>query len=76
MNWSQIVKPDRLISNSRTSMITGIINIDKQLVILLDFENIVAQISPEAGIQLSDIERLGRVQRITNRFCMQRILSF
>ena len=27
--------------------------------ILLDFENIVAQISPEAGIQLSDIERLG-----------------
>ena len=59
VNWSQIVKPDRLISNSRTSMITGIINIDKQLVILLDFENIVAQISPEAGIQLSDIERLG-----------------
>lgn len=45
VNWSQIVKPDRLISNSRTSMITGIINIDKQLVILLDFENIVAQIS-------------------------------
>ena len=59
VNWSQIVKPDRLISNSRTSMITGIINIDKHLVILLDFENIVAQISPEAGIQLSDIERLG-----------------
>ena len=59
VNWSQIVKPDRLISNSRTSMITGIINIDKQLVILLDFENIVAQISPESGIQLSDIERLG-----------------
>ena len=45
--------------STRGETITGIINIDKHLVILLDFENIVAQISPESGIQLSDIERLG-----------------
>lgn len=59
VNWSQIIKPDRLISNSKTSVITGIINIDGKLVILLDFENIVAQIAPDVGIQLSEIQGLG-----------------
>lgn len=59
INWSQIIKPDRLISNSKESVITGIVNIDSKLVILLDFENIVAQISPEVGIQLSEVSRLG-----------------
>lgn len=60
INWSQIIKPDRLISNSKESVITGIVNIDGKLVILLDFENIVAQISPDVGIQLSEIDKLGR----------------
>lgn len=59
VNWSQIIKPDRLISNSATSVATGIINLDQKLVILIDFENIVAEISPETGIQLSELEKLG-----------------
>lgn len=59
VNWSQIIKPDRLISNSSTSIMTGIINIEEKLIILLDFENIVAQIAPEVGIQLSDVKQLG-----------------
>lgn len=60
VNWSQIIKPGRLISNSKDSVITGIINIENKLVILLDFENIVAQISPEVGIQLSQVSKLGK----------------
>lgn len=40
-------------------MATGIINLDQKLVILIDFENIVAEISPETGIQLSELEKLG-----------------
>lgn len=63
VNWTQIIKPDRLISNSKESVITGIINIDGKLVILLDFENIVAQISPEIGIQLSQVSGLGEGYR-------------
>lgn len=63
VNWTQIIKPDRLISNSKESVITGIINIDGKLVILLDFENIVAQISPEVGIQLSQVSGLGERYR-------------
>lgn len=59
VNWSQIIKPDSMISNSRTSVTTGIINIDGKLVLLLDFEKIVADISPEVGIKLSEVEQLG-----------------
>lgn len=63
INWSQLIKPDRLISNSSDSVITGIINLDGKLVILLDFEYIVTKISPEVGIQLSDVKKLGHRQK-------------
>ena len=59
VNWSQIIKPDSMISNSKSSITTGIINIEGKLVILLDFEKIVADISPEVGIKLSEIDQLG-----------------
>ncbi len=60
VNWSQIIKPDSMVSNGSSSVITGIINIDGKLVILIDFEKIVADISPEVGIKLSEIDRLGK----------------
>ena len=58
VNWSQIIKPDRLISGTKESVVTGIINLQEHLVLLLDFENIVAQISPESGIQLDSISHM------------------
>lgn len=59
VNWSQIIKPDSMISNSSKSDIVGIVRIEDKLVLLLDFESIVADISPDVGIQLSDLEALG-----------------
>lgn len=63
VNWSQIIKPDSMISNSSKSDIVGIVRIEDKLVLLLDFESIVADISPEVGIQLSDVEALGERQK-------------
>lgn len=65
VNWSQIIKPDSMISNSPKSVTTGIVNLDGKLVLLLDFEKIVADIAPESGIRLSDVEALG--ERRKNR---------
>lgn len=59
VSWSKIIKPDSTISNSSKSVTTGIIELDGRLVLLLDFEKIVADISPEVGIQLSEVEALG-----------------
>lgn len=66
VNWSQIIKPDSMISNSSKSVITGIVNLDDKLVLILDFESIVADISPEVGIQLSDVEALGERRKNTS----------
>ena len=59
VNWSQIIKPDSMINNAKTGVTTGIINIDDKLVILIDFEKIVADITPDVGINLKDIDGLG-----------------
>ena len=64
VNWSQIIKPDSMVSNGSNSVATGIINLDGKLVMLIDFEKIVADISPEIGINLSDVDKLG--ERKTN----------
>ena len=65
VNWSQIIKPDSMVSNGSNSIATGIINLDGKLVILIDFEKIVADISPEIGISISDIDRL-RNRKVNN----------
>ena len=65
VNWSQIIKPDSMVSNGSNSIATGIINLDGKLVILIDFEKIVADISPEIGINISDIYRL-RNRKVNN----------
>ncbi len=59
VNWSQIIKPDSMINNGSNSFATGIINYDGKLIILLDFEKIVNDISPEVGINLSELDQLG-----------------
>ena len=60
VNWSAIIKPDSMINSASSSVATGIVNLDGKLVILLDFEKIVAEISPEVGIRLSDVDKLGK----------------
>lgn len=59
VNWSAIIKPDSMINSASSSIATGIVNFDGKLVILLDFEKIVADISPEVGINVGDVDTLG-----------------
>lgn len=66
VNWSQIIKPDSMISNSTKSDIIGIVRIEDKLVLLLDFESIVADISPEVGIQMSEVDALGKRRKNTS----------
>lgn len=59
VHWSQIIKPDSMINSGNNGVATGIINYNGKLIILLDFEKIVNDISPDIGISLSDIDKLG-----------------
>lgn len=62
VNWSSIIKPDSMINSASSSVATGIVNLDEKLVILLDFEKIVADITPEVGINVADVDKLGKRQ--------------
>ena len=44
-------------------MATGIAQCDGELVTILDFEKIVAEIAPQTTIQLSEVEALGHRER-------------
>ena len=58
VSWEAIVKPDDTVNSQGNGIATGIIKIGEKLIILLDFEKIVANISPETGLKVSDIDHL------------------
>ena len=59
ISWTAIQKPDKAISGKGESVATGIAQCDGQLVTILDFERVVAEIAPETSIQVSEIDALG-----------------
>lgn len=59
VSWADIIKPDSTLNTADSSVATGIIKIDKKLIIILDFEKIVTDISPETGLKVSEIDTLG-----------------
>ena len=63
VSWAEISKPDESINNSGKGVATGIIKLNDRLIVILDFEKIVSDISPETGLRVSDIDQLGERQR-------------
>ncbi len=63
ISWKNIQKPDKTVSSGNDGIATGIAQCGTDLVTILDFEKIVAEIAPETSIQLSEIDRLGKRER-------------
>lgn len=59
ISWADISKPDDTISTPDSGVSTGIVKLDNRLIIILDFEKIVDEISPETGLKTSDVENIG-----------------
>lgn len=59
ISWQNIQKPDKTITGGDEGVATGIAQCGKDLVTILDFEKIVAEIAPETTIQMSEIEKMG-----------------
>ena len=58
VSWENIIKPDETISGEDGSTATGVIKMNDRLIVILDFEAIVASISPETGLRVNDIEQM------------------
>ena len=52
ISWRDIQRPDNTVSGGADRVATGIAQCGKDLVTILDFEKIVAEIAPGPGIQL------------------------
>ena len=63
LSWTDIQKPDNTVSGGPDGVATGIAQYGDDLVTILDFEKIVAEIAPQTGIQLSEVEELGPRER-------------
>ena len=59
ISWRDIQKPDDTVSGGPEGVATGIAQCGDDLVTILDFERIVAEIAPQTSIQVSDIDRMG-----------------
>lgn len=62
ISWEDIEKPDTTIYSGEEGLATGIARIGDKLITILDFEKILADISPDKSIQISDVEKLGERQ--------------
>ena len=63
VSWADIIVPDATLNIDNSGVATGVIKKEDRLIIILDFEKIVADISPETGLKVSDIDLLGERNR-------------
>lgn len=59
VSWEAINKPDKVIYGGEEGVATGIVEYKDRLITILDFEKIVAEISPESSIQFESLDKLG-----------------
>lgn len=59
LGWDLIEKPDAAIYGGQDGLATGIARVKDKLITILDFEKVLADISPESGIQLENLSKLG-----------------
>ena len=59
VSWADTIKPNATISKTEESISTGIIKFENQLIIILDFEKIVADINPNTGLNMDALEEIG-----------------
>lgn len=56
VSWEDIIKPDSTINSDDSGVSTGVVKLGDNLVVILDFERIVTDISPETGLKVADID--------------------
>lgn len=62
ISWEQIEKPSELSAGQQAYAI-GIIKLEDDMSLLLDFEKIIVEISPESGVNVERLKELGPRER-------------
>ncbi len=59
LTWKDINKPSATNSAMDSGVASGVVKVNGKLIVILDFEKIVTDISPETGLKVSEIAALG-----------------
>lgn len=62
ISWEHIEKPSGMYQGLE-SQITGVVKMNDQMILLLDFEKIVVDINPDSGINIENVKKLGERER-------------
>mgnify|MGYP001182223797 CR=1 FL=1 len=62
ISWNQIEKPSDMYQGGSNQVI-GVIKINEEMLLLLDFEKIILDINPESGIHMDSVKKLGERER-------------
>lgn len=65
ISWTNIEKPDTTLYGGVEGLATGIAKFNDKLIVIIDFEKLLADINPLTGVQLKEIEDLGERERNT-----------
>lgn len=57
ISWTQIKKTDRVIYGGEEGVATSIAEYENRLITILDFEKIIAEISPDSSIRSGEVEQ-------------------
>ena len=63
ISWQDIEKPDSIIYGGQEGVVTGIAKVNDRIISILDFEKITFDISPETGIDLSEVKSYAGADR-------------
>ncbi|MFT8320907.1 MAG: chemotaxis protein [Bacillus sp. (in: firmicutes)] len=66
ISWEDIEKPSDMYQGS-DSQIIGVIKLNGEMILLLDFEKIVVDINPNSGIHIQQVKKLGKRERSNKR---------
>jgi len=63
ISWADIEKPDSTIYGGVDGLATGIAKCDNRLIVIIDFEKLLADINPMTGLDMNEVTRLGERKR-------------
>ncbi|PAQ14473.1 chemotaxis protein [Bacillus sp. FJAT-42315] len=64
ISWEDIEKPSDMYQGGNNQVI-GVVKVNGQMILLLDFEKIILDINPESGIHVGQLKQLGARERST-----------
>lgn len=64
LSWTNIEKPPSVAQNENKGLITGVAKLDDGMILILDFEKIVADINRSAGLDATGVDKLAKLDSV------------